>query len=50
VRRGGGGGVRRGGGEVRWRVTKVATKACGGGGGGVWLLSPQLPGGTYDES
>ncbi len=42
-----GSGVQRGGGGDRRRATKVAAAACGG---GVWLLSPQLPGGAYDES
>ena len=42
-----GGGVRCGGGGVRRRATKAAAAACGG---SVWLLSPQLPGGAYDES
>jgi len=34
-----------GGGQRRWRRRRVA--ACGG---GMWLLSPQLPGGANDES
>ena len=39
--------MRCGGGGVRRRATKAAAAACGG---SVWLLSPQLPGGAYDES
>ena len=39
--------MRRGGGGVRWRATKAAAAACGG---SVWLLSPQLSGGAFDES
>ena len=37
--------VTRGGGGRR-RATAAAAAACGG----VWLLSPQLPGGANDES
>ena len=37
--------MQRGDGEVQRRATKAAA-ACGS---GVWLLSPQLPGGAYDE-
>jgi hypothetical protein len=37
--------VRCGSGGVRRRATKAAAAACGG---GVWLLSPQLPGGAYN--
>ncbi len=35
------------GGKVRRRAMKAEAAACGG---SKWLLSPQLPGGAYDES
>ena len=39
--------VTGGGGGLRAAAAAAAAAACGG---GVWLLSPQLPGGANDES